>query len=204
MARAPVLAENSRRAQSKAANRQQILDAARAVFAELGYEAASIRDVIRKTDLASGTFYNYFTCKEELRQAIADDSAARFRPLLQKAHDEAESFEDYVRRGFVIYFAFIAQESLAQQNGALAPNFGYRIDTPEMVAVFTEVRAHIEEAIAQGLAPQLDADYFTAAAIGVARELGERMCQRLPLDPLAAAEFATRFVLAGAAAAAIS
>ena len=38
------------RARSKAANRSAILKAARAVFAEKGYEAASVRDVIRRTE----------------------------------------------------------------------------------------------------------------------------------------------------------
>ena len=53
------IAEAGRRARTKARNREAILAAARQVFAELGYEAASVRDIIRRTDLASGTFYNY-------------------------------------------------------------------------------------------------------------------------------------------------
>jgi AcrR family transcriptional regulator len=36
---------------------------ARDVFAEDGYDAAAVRDIIRRTDLASGTFYNYFPDK---------------------------------------------------------------------------------------------------------------------------------------------
>jgi AcrR family transcriptional regulator len=61
-----------RREQSKAANRQAILDAARRVFAQLGYEAASVRDIIRGTELASGTFYNYFKSKEEAARAARE------------------------------------------------------------------------------------------------------------------------------------
>src|ERR1019366_10095935 len=49
-----------RREQTKAQNRATILHAAREVFAELGYDAAGVRDISRRTDLASGTFYNYF------------------------------------------------------------------------------------------------------------------------------------------------
>jgi AcrR family transcriptional regulator len=55
-----------RRERTKAANRASILDAAREVFAEHGYEAASVRDIIRGTDLASGTFYNYFPDKDAI------------------------------------------------------------------------------------------------------------------------------------------
>src|SRR5439155_26452791 len=49
-----------RREATKQANRPAILDAARDVFAQLGYGAATVRDIVRRTDLATGTFYNYF------------------------------------------------------------------------------------------------------------------------------------------------
>src|SRR5262249_45547626 len=65
-----------KRERTKAANRTAILAAARKVFAQLGYEAATVRDIIRGTDLASGTFYNYFRSKEEVFEALADDGAA--------------------------------------------------------------------------------------------------------------------------------
>ncbi|MEM9739627.1 MAG: helix-turn-helix domain-containing protein, partial [Pseudomonadota bacterium] len=57
-------AGDGRRAQSKAANRQAILEAGRSVFARLGVESATVRDIIRETSLAAGTFYNYFKSKE--------------------------------------------------------------------------------------------------------------------------------------------
>lgn len=55
-----------KREQTKARNRETILAAAKRVFADKGYEAATVRDIIRGTDLASGTFYNYFRSKEEI------------------------------------------------------------------------------------------------------------------------------------------
>ena len=55
---------DGKREQTKAHNRAAILVAAREVFAELGYDAAGVRDVIRRTELASGTFYNYFPTRK--------------------------------------------------------------------------------------------------------------------------------------------
>ena len=60
---AKALLEPGKRARSKAANRRAILAAGRRVFARIGYEATTVRDIIRETDLASGTFYNYFKSK---------------------------------------------------------------------------------------------------------------------------------------------
>ena len=61
---APVVDDRpGKRERTKVANRQAILDAAREVFGELGYDAATVRDIIRRTGLASGTFYNYYKSK---------------------------------------------------------------------------------------------------------------------------------------------
>ena len=58
-----------KREQTKTANRLAILDAARVVFGEMGFEAATVRDIIRRTPLSVGAFYNYFRSKEEVYDA---------------------------------------------------------------------------------------------------------------------------------------
>jgi len=192
-----------RRERTKALNRQAILDAARRVFAQLGFDAATVRDIIRCTGLASGTFYNYFRSKEEVLEALQDDSVRRFRPILRGQLENAQNLEQLIRGSVRAYFEFLAAERRA--HGALA---GLELEhphahTPEMQAIFQEVRARIEGAIAQGAAPKLDADYFTAGAIGLVQEVGARMCQRGdPIPVEAAAEFCTRMLLGGAARAA--
>ena len=70
-----------RRERTKAANRAAILRAAREVFADLGYGAASVRDIVRRTDLATGTFYNYFPDKEAVFRALVDEIAVEARAL---------------------------------------------------------------------------------------------------------------------------
>ena len=64
---------SGRREQNKAENRTALLKAARAVFAEMGSGAASVRDIVRRTDLASGTFYNYFKDKDEIFEAVVGE-----------------------------------------------------------------------------------------------------------------------------------
>jgi len=46
-----------KREQTKVQNRQAILNAAREVFGELGYDNVTVRDIVRRTGLAAGTFY---------------------------------------------------------------------------------------------------------------------------------------------------
>src|SRR3954467_8601705 len=85
-----------KREQTKVANRQAILDAAREVFGELGYDQATVRDIIRRTGLAAGTFYNYYRSKEEVFTALADDGARRFAPILKQLRGKGGTLEAFV------------------------------------------------------------------------------------------------------------
>ena len=84
-------ARASKRERNKAANRAAILQAGREVFVEIGFGAANVRDIIRRTDLAAGTFYNYFPDKESVFRALVEESAeeirVRAREARRRAHD---------------------------------------------------------------------------------------------------------------------
>jgi len=197
MSEAATIEPIGKRERTKAANRQAILAAARKVFAQLGYEGATVRDIIRGTDLASGTFYNYFRSKEEVFEALADDGAARFKPILRQARERANSFEDYLRTAFGAYFHFVVQENRIEGRPIDERQPHVRTDTPEMIAIYEEVRSGLEDAIQRGFAPRLDAEYLAYSCIGIAQEVGRAMMRRQPLDADAATEFAVALVLRG-------
>jgi len=52
--------------------RDQILDAARAVLAEHGYERTTVSQIAQRAEVAQGTFYLYFPSKESLPAALAE------------------------------------------------------------------------------------------------------------------------------------
>lgn len=188
-----------KREQTKVQNRQAILDAAREVFGELGYEAATVRDIIRRTGLAAGTFYNYYRSKEEVFAALADDGARRFAPILKGLRGKGTGFDDFVRQAIVAYFEFMADEHVSwiARRPAGEPHPHVQGETPEMAAVFAEVKAAIEDAIAEGRGPVADTEYMAAACIAVAREVCEKMLARRPIDTAKAADFAVAMILNG-------
>lgn len=189
-----------KREQTKVQNRQAILDAAREVFSELGYETATVRDIIRRTGLAAGTFYNYYRSKEEVFAALADDGARRFAPILKSIRAQSHAdFEVFVRRALEAYFAFLADEheNWEASRPPDEPHLHVRGETPEMTAVFNEVRDAMQEAIAGRKGPVSDPDYMAAACIAVAREVGDKMLERRPIDTRGAAAFATAMILNG-------
>jgi AcrR family transcriptional regulator len=70
--------------------RRQLLDAATVVFAEKGYRHAGVGDIIARARVARGTFYLYFTSKQEIFLAIVEDFHGRVTRALE-AVDAADA-----------------------------------------------------------------------------------------------------------------
>lgn len=187
-----------KREETKASNRQAIIDAARRVFAELGYGATTVRDIIRATDLASGTFYNYFKSKEEVFQALQDETALRVRPRLRAERVRARNFEEFISGSFRTFFDFVKNDHTTFATMRRNPELQrVRIDTPEVIAGFDELRVDLESAIAGGVVPDTDPDLLMASIVGVAFEIANQMVARDDMSADEAAKFATALFLGG-------
>ncbi|WOH49489.1 TetR/AcrR family transcriptional regulator [Bradyrhizobium sp. sBnM-33] len=55
--------------------RRQILDGARKVFMDLGFDGASMSEIARSAGVSKGTLYVYFADKSRLFEAIVEDEA---------------------------------------------------------------------------------------------------------------------------------
>jgi AcrR family transcriptional regulator len=179
-----------RRERAKAANREAILAAALDVFSDVGYGASSVRDIIRRTDLASGTFYNYFPDKESVLRALVDGIAVQARVRVRAARRAATTPEAFVADGFRAYFEFLARDpaivGLMRRNaGTIRTMF----DEPALGAGIAELRADLVDAVHSGLLPEHDADLMAAAMVGSAVEVGLAMVADEPIDVDRAAAF---------------
>ncbi len=189
-----------RRERTKAANRAAILAAAREVFAELGYGAATVRDVVRRTGLAAGTFYNYFPDKESVLRALVEDNAAVIRARLREARGRATSVEQFVHDGYRTYFEYILEdpatfELMRRNAGTIRELMG----EPALGAGVEDLIADLRERIAGGDLADHDAEYMGAAMAGAGVEIAMRMIERDPPDVEGATRFATALFLGGLA-----
>jgi len=188
-----------RREATKAANRQAILDAAIEVFADLGFGAASVRDIVRRTDLAAGTFYNYFPDKDSVLRAVLADAGARIAARVQAARHEARDLEGFVGNGFRAYYEVVAADRrllhlLRRNAGTIRAMF----DEPALAAVSEQLLEDLRAGIGAGtLPPALDAEYLTGAMVGAGFEVGVLMLERDPPDVEGAAAFVTALFLGG-------
>src|SRR5689334_1481074 len=84
-------------AQAKAATCDRILQAARRLFAQKGYESTTTRDIARAAAIATGTLFNYFPTKEAVIARLASEAlgsrlAGTHRNVDQDATLEEELF----------------------------------------------------------------------------------------------------------------
>ena len=75
----------NRRQAAKVRTRQKVLDAARALFAERGYEPATIRDIAKGAGMSTGAVFANFQDKAELFEAVLSEDLAKLAETLKAA-----------------------------------------------------------------------------------------------------------------------
>lgn len=103
--------------------------AARKVFAERGYLNTKITDITAAAGRAAGSFYNHFTSKEELLQALLSDLLESADDTVQAdpEHDPDFTARSAIRYHVAAYFAFFRANRTVmialQQAAMVDPNF---------------------------------------------------------------------------------
>ena len=188
-----------RREERKAQNRAKLLTAARKVFAEKGLGEATARDIVRETDLASGTFYNYFRDKEDAFLALLEEMAERSRAIVRAQRLEPGlTMEQRVANAFRAYFSWAVEEAelfqvFRRNAGAIAllPGDGvFELGILEMIEDF----ASWEEA---GDLPAIDLDYLATATVAMGFQVATHLVDREPPDVDGATRFCARMFLGG-------
>lgn len=96
------------------ARRQAFLTAAREVFLEQGYEAASVNDVVRRAGGSLATLYAQFGNKEGLFLAVTQDQHDRFvRDIIPDCVDNLPLQEGLTKMGEQYARAVLTKENLA-------------------------------------------------------------------------------------------
>lgn len=81
-------------AATKSATRRRILDAARKLFAEEGFETATTRDIARRAQIAVGTLFNYFPTKESIVLCLVSEAHAQATEVFAREAGARESSGD--------------------------------------------------------------------------------------------------------------
>jgi AcrR family transcriptional regulator len=99
-----VIAAKSKKEVVSQFRQAEIITAARKVFAEKGYVAATVDEIAQRANLAKGTIYVYFDSKEQIYNAVMSDDLETLRRLtlekIRKAKTALEKISAYVNARF--------------------------------------------------------------------------------------------------------
>jgi AcrR family transcriptional regulator len=89
--------------QKKDAKRTAMMQASVKVFAEKGYHAATIRDIVSAADVAVGTFYFYFPDKETLFVHLYEETAQFLLQAIGQAVQGRATLPQQLKAGLQAY-----------------------------------------------------------------------------------------------------
>lgn len=169
---------------NKIKNRQLIIEAGIKVFINKGVPEATVRDIIRSTGLASGTFYNYFKSKEEVLVAIFDDFALEIGKNIRVDSKKPNNFEDFLREKITRFFKFVSTRPeiymIMSNNHNLVNNFS--INTPQIILEIDYLKEEIKEGIQKGIFPNFDVDLFGTVIRPVTDALAQEMISQKKIN----------------------
>jgi AcrR family transcriptional regulator len=91
----------------RAERERQILDAARAVFAERGFQNASMDAVAERVGVTKPVVYTHFGSKEGLLLACLAQARAELLEVTTAASASSDNLEDALRRGTLAFFTYV-------------------------------------------------------------------------------------------------
>lgn len=89
--------------------KEKLLLAAERVFADLGYQDASVAKITNHAGVGQGTFYLYFGSKLEIFEELVYDLNRRVRRAMSEGAENASNRIERERAGFKAFFKFTAE-----------------------------------------------------------------------------------------------
>jgi AcrR family transcriptional regulator len=179
---------------------RKLLDAGMKTFAERGFYAARVDDVVRAARTSHGTFYLYFTNKEDLLRALAVDCAAAMNALADDIGPIGPDAAGYVelRRAlgsYLVTYTRYGPVIRAWMEGQVADREIDRMGIKAFTAVASALAARMAEGFpTPGVNPDVGAGALMAM---LERFTYAASSRRLGLEPDAALDTLTRVVHRG-------
>lgn len=163
-----------RREREKRELRQVILDAAREMFAEEGYDAVSMRRIADRIEYSPTTIYLYFKDKSELFNQLCEETFAQLTRRLENLRRKHADPIDHLRAGLRCYIEFgLKNPNHYTITFIMSPkgSGGYDFEKSNGARTFGTLRQAVAECVESGAFRRVDVDTaaqsFWAAIHGV-------------------------------------
>ena len=152
-----------RRAQERARRKEEILQAARAVFAQVGYRQTTVEAVAERAEVGKGTIYLYFENKESLRTELLLRALAELTGHLKAASDSCSVLHPEQRLRVMadayLDFALNTPDYFRLLNAYDRGDFEHGVSSPQRERLL-EAGNHTLELVTQAVADGMALGFF--------------------------------------------
>jgi AcrR family transcriptional regulator len=165
----------TRREREKVSHRREILEAAERVFAQKGFDGATVEDIARAAEFSVGALYNFFPSKEVLWAEVITKIGRDFRDAFRKGTQAADGPLEAIRaliqlklRHAEAHGAFLRVFVEEQPGSRLSPAAALPRSCREMYDSYVaETTALFRAAMVEGLLRKADPTYTALSLEGV-------------------------------------
>jgi AcrR family transcriptional regulator len=154
--------------------RRRLLETAEQVFADLGYPDASIVKITEAAGVGQGTFYLYFSSKQEIFDELVRDLNRRIRHAMKEASSQGKNRLESELLGFGAYFRFTEEHpalyGIIRQAEFVSPEM-FRFHYETMTQGYVE---GLREAMARGETGEIDPEVTAWVLMAAGEMIGMR------------------------------
>jgi AcrR family transcriptional regulator len=168
-----------RKQEEKQEMHKRILDGARKIFLEKGYDYTSMRNIAEEIRYSPGSLYNYFKDKSEIFHKLHREGFLLLINQLKVLNKVSDPFERLKASGRV--FIQFAQENKDYYNLMFMVDEPVRNSPSERFQIAEEAISHmqgiVKECQQQGRFKDMDTEYFTFLIISVVHGICALCCK---------------------------
>jgi AcrR family transcriptional regulator len=191
--------EETRSRRRSRETRNKLINAAREIFLEKGYDSATTREITERADLGAGTFYVHFRDKREVYDALVRRANREMHQRWLDARKPEMSVEEQVVAALRVSFAYF------RENADLARLI--LIEGPPVDAEYTmklhsgvgeELHTILKNGIEAGLVSEIEPAVLATVVMGISVVMGRWLLSpQPPQDAKEVEEEIIRFCLRG-------
>ena len=103
-----------KRDEQKLKVRERLMKEGLALFSSSGFEKTTVAHIVEKSEIARGTFYNYFPDTQKLFDALIEELNQNIKAAIQQTRRDSENVYDYLYGTFKNYFELIGTPQMIQ------------------------------------------------------------------------------------------
>lgn len=158
--------------------RRQLVEVSRGVFAERGYEAASLEEIAERAGVSRPILYSHFGDKQGLFEAVVSEQIAMVERVVVESIAGPGEPRELVERGMRAFFAYVHENPeghavMTRDAPVHVSGTGLRVMLDGLVTNITVVLA--AQIRAMGLDPS-PAPIYANALVGIGAQVGRWWC----------------------------